>query len=84
MSRFGAAAPCASSANVRTTCSSASAFLNSLVSRPLRSPLAIPARSTTSNVANVVFLGLNIPLSRSTRGSGTRATPVCSSVRPVS
>ena len=84
MSRFGAAAPCASSANVRTTCSSASAFLNSLVSRPARSPRAIPARSTTSNVAYVVFFGFKSAESRSTRPSGTRATPVWSSARPES
>ena len=84
MSRFGAGAPRASSAKARTTCSSASAFLNSLVSRPARSPRSMPARSTTSNVAYVVFFGLKMPESRSTRVSGTRATPVWSSARPES
>ena len=39
---------------------------------------------TGSKVANVVFFGLNRAASRSTRGSGTRATPVCSSARPES
>src|SRR4029453_5331040 len=52
---------------------------NSLASSPWRSPLVMPARSTTSNDASVVFFGLNSAVRRSTRGSGTRAIPTCSS-----
>ena len=44
----------------------------------------MPARSTTSNVAGVVFFGLNSALSRSTRSSGTRAIPACISARAPS
>ena len=84
MSRRGSGAPRVSSANARTTCSRASALRNSLASSAVRSPFSMPARSTTSKVAYVVFFGLNSPLSRSTRGSGTRATPVCISARPAS
>ena len=43
----------------------------------------MPARSTTSNVAKVVFFGLNSALRRSTRSSGTRAIPACISPRAV-
>ena len=43
----------------------------------------MPARSTTSKVAYVVFFGLNSAVSRSTRASGTRATPACISPRAV-
>src|SRR5512136_516246 len=31
----------------------------------------------------IVFLGLNMPLNLSTRGSGTSTTPVCTSMRPA-
>jgi hypothetical protein len=48
---------------------------------PFPITLLIPARSTTSNEARVVFFGLKSPLSRSTRSSGTRATPECISAR---
>src|SRR5262245_45090680 len=43
----------------------------------------MPARSTTSNDAYVVFTGLKRALNRSTRSPGTRATPVCISPRAV-
>jgi hypothetical protein len=52
-----------------------------LASSPSRFPLVIPARSTTSNDAKVVFFGLKSALSLSTRSSGTRATPACISAR---
>ena len=80
----GSGGPSTGSGKPRTTCSRASAFRNSLASSPARSPSAIPARSTTSNVAYVVFCGEKTALSRSTRGSGTRAMPVRSSARPAS
>ena len=81
MSPFGLGAVPAGSGKARTTCRSASAFLNSLASSPSRSPLVIPARSTTSNDAKAVFFGLKSALSLSTLSSGTRATPECISAR---
>ncbi len=83
MSPPGSAAVPAGSGKARTTWSSASALRNSLASSPCRSPFAMPARSTTSKLAYVVFFGLNIAVSRSTRASGTRATPACISPRAV-
>src|SRR5499433_3947136 len=81
MSLMGCGAVPAASGKARTTCRSASAFRNSRASSPSRSPLLIPARSTTSKVARVVFFGLKSAVRRSTRSSGTRATPVCTSPR---
>src|SRR5215471_10197392 len=81
MSLRGCGAVPAASGKARTTCRSASAFRNSRASSPSRSPLLIPARSTTSKVARVVFFGLKSAVRRSTRSSGTRATPVCISPR---
>src|SRR5215510_15460746 len=77
ISLMGCGAVPAASGKARTTCRSASAFRNSRASSPSRSPLLIPARSTTSKLANVVFFGLKSAVRRSTRSSGTRATPAC-------
>ncbi len=46
-------------------------------------PLSIPAMSAKLMVARTVFLGLYISTMRSTRGSGTLTTAVCSSNWPL-
>ena len=72
-----------SDSKARTTCTSASTPRRAgrSTSAP-PSPFATPGTSTYSTVASVRFFGWKIAASRSTRGSGTRATPTRASGRP--
>ncbi len=88
-SRAGSTEPAAwgtdGSRNMRTTCSSASAFRNGATSSSAAAPVfapAVPPMSANSTVAGVCFRGLKSSLSLLSRSSGTRDTPTFASCRP--